>query len=215
MTFDQQLNSFGVVPFSHGSLLPMLAEYRRPNDKIASMLARGDIVQLRRGFYILGPARRTGPVSLPLVANLLSGPSYVSLDFALSWHGLIPEGVLEVSSVTTRRAFVYDTPLGRFSYTRLPLPFYRVGVLQTQNTDGTAFLIASPEKALCDKVALTRNLPVFSIADMQTFLIEDLRLDTTLLQTMDLSIINECAEAGFKQRQMRLLQRVLETMQCQ
>ena len=215
MTFDQQLNSFGVVPFSHGSLLPMLEEYRRPNDKIASMLARGDIVQLRRGLYILGPARRTGPVSLPLVANLLSGPSYVSLDFALSWHGLIPEGVLEVSSVTTRRASIYDTPLGQFSYTRLPLPFYRVGVLQAQNMDGTAFLMATPEKALCDKVALTRNLPVFSIADMQTFLIEDLRLDTTLLQTMDLSIINECVEASFKQRQMKLLLRALETMQCQ
>lgn len=214
MTFDQQLNSFGVVPFSHGSLLPLLAEYRRPNDKIASMLAKNDIIQLRRGFYILGPTRRSGPVSLPLVANLLSGPSYVSLDFALSWYGLIPEGVVEVSSVTTRRASEHDTPLGRFSYTRLPLPFYRIGILRTQNTDGTAFLMATPEKALCDKVALTRKLPVFSVAGMQTFLIEDLRMDGGLLNDMNLSIVQECLNAGFKQRHMTLLLKALEALRC-
>ncbi|MDA1372072.1 MAG: hypothetical protein O2971_15085 [Proteobacteria bacterium] len=211
MTFDQQLNSFGVVPFTHGSLLPLLEGYSRPNDKIASLLARQDIVQLRRGLYILGPARRRGPLSLPLLANLLNGPSYVSLDFALSWHGLIPEGVLEVSSVTTRRASVYDTPLGRFSYTRLPLPFYRIGVSRMQNTDGTAFLMASREKALCDKVALTRNLPVSSVVGMKTFLIEDLRVDTGLLQDMNLAIVGECVEAGYKQRHMALLLKALRT----
>lgn len=212
MTIDQQLNSFGAVPFTHGSLLPLLAGYRRPNDKIASLLAREDIVQLRRGIYILGPTRRSGPVSLPLVANLLSGPSYVSQDFVLSWHGLIPERVLEVSSVTTQRASLYDTPLGLFSYTRLPLPFYRIGISRMQNPDGTAFLMASLEKALCDKVALTRNLPVFSVAGMRTFLIEDLRLDTELLHDMNLAIVSECMEAGYKQRHMVLLLKALETI---
>src|SRR5450830_1140149 len=71
---------------------------------------------------------RAGPVSLPLVANVLFGPSYVSLDFALSWHALIPEGVVEVSSVTPRRTREFVTPVGRFSYTHLPLAVYGMGV---------------------------------------------------------------------------------------
>ena len=86
----KQLRAFGSIPFSHGSLLSLLGEYRRPNDKIARLLAAGDLVQIKKGLYVLGVEHRSSPVSLPLVANLLYGPSYVSLDFALSWHGLIP-----------------------------------------------------------------------------------------------------------------------------
>ncbi len=214
MDFDQQLNNFGAVPFTHGSLLPMLDGYRRPNDKIAYLLASGDIVQLRRGLYVLGAARRGNSISLPLVANLLHGPSCVSLDFALSWHGLIPERVIEVSSVTPRRAYGYATPIGKFSYTHLPLALYRIGVQTMQNPDGSSFLIAGPEKALCDKVALTRNHPVFSVAAMQVFLLEDLRLDTDALRVMDKAIISECMASGYKQRQLTLLYKVIKALQC-
>jgi hypothetical protein len=214
MNFDQQLNSFGAVPFTHGSLLPLLAAYRRPNEKIAYMLAKGDIVQLRRGLYVLGAARRGNPISLPLVANLLHGPSCVSLDFALSWHGLIPEGVIEVSSVTPRRAHAYATPLGKFSYTHLPLALYCIGVQTMQNPDRSSFLIAGPEKALCDKVALTRNHAVFGVAGMQAFLLEDLRVDADALQAMDKTIIGECIASGYKQRQLTLLYKVIEAVQC-
>ncbi|MES3006305.1 MAG: hypothetical protein V4751_00880 [Pseudomonadota bacterium] len=214
MSLDKHLNSFGVVPFSHGSLLPMLAEYRRPNDKIADLLARQDIIQLRRGLYVLGPERRRGPVSLPLFANLLRGPSCVSLDFALSWHGLIPEGVVEVSSITPGRSATVNTPLGRFSYTHVPLPFYRIGIARMQNPDGTAFLMACPEKAVCDKVALTRNLQIFSVTAMRAFLVEDLRLDEQSLQAMNLSVFHECALAGYKQRSLTLLRETMEGLQC-
>jgi len=157
MIWARRLQSFGSVPFNHGALLPLLADYRRPNDKIAALLARGDLVQLRRGLYMLGAELRTTPVSLPLVANVLFGPSYVSLDFALSWHALIPEGVVEVSSVTPRRTREFATPLGRFSYSHLPPAVYAVGVRMESTPQGSHFLMASAEKALCDKLLLTRN----------------------------------------------------------
>ena len=115
MNLPLRLQAFGNIPFTHGALLPLLPDYRRPNDKIADMLAKGTLMQLRRGLYVLGAEHRSAPLSLPLIANLLFGPSYVSLDFALSWHGLIPEGVVEVSPVTPLRARHYDTPVGRFS----------------------------------------------------------------------------------------------------
>ncbi len=69
MSFDESLNRFGSVPFNHGSLLPLLADYRRPNDKIAQLIAKGDLIALRRRLYVLGARRRSGPLSLPLLAK--------------------------------------------------------------------------------------------------------------------------------------------------
>lgn len=212
MVLARNLRAFGSVPFSHGALLPLLADYRRPNDKIASLLARGDLVQLRRGLYLLGTELRAGPVSLPLVANVLFGPSYVSLDFALGWHGLIPEGVVEVSSVTPRRTRQYATSVGRFSYTHLPLAVYGVGVRMEKTPEGANFLMASPEKALCDKVLLTRNLNAVSVASMRAYLLEDLRMEPQALAALDTSIIQQCLEAGHKPRQLAALLKAVETM---
>lgn len=91
-----QLDSFGAVPFSHGALLPSLKDYRRPNDK---MLWQGVLVAIKRGLYVRGEPSRAP--CLPLVANRLYGPSCVSLDYALAWHGLIPERLHEITSVCT------------------------------------------------------------------------------------------------------------------
>jgi hypothetical protein len=213
MNLARNLRSFGSVPFSHGALLPLLANYRRPNDKIAGLVARGDLVQLRRGLYTLGAELGGGPVSLPLVANLLFGPSYVSLDFALSWHGLIPEGVVEVSSVTPGRRREFVTPVGRFSYTHLSLAVYGVAVQMEKTPDRASFLMASPEQALCDKLLLTRNLNAVSVASMRAYLLEDMRMAPDALGGLDTSIIKHCLEAGRKPRQLTALLKVVETMQ--
>ena len=213
MNLPLRLQAFGNIPFTHGALLPLLTDYRRPNDKIADMLAKGTLVQLRRGLYVLGAEHRSAPLSLPLIANLLFGPSYVSLDFALSWHGLIPEGVVEVSSVTPLRARHYDTPVGQFSYTRLAATLYGVGVQMAKNSDGTSFLIASPEKALCDKVLLARNLNVTNAATMHHYLLDDLRLDPDAAAAFDLDLFRQCLATGHKPRQMAALCQAMEKMQ--
>jgi hypothetical protein len=212
MNLMRSLRAFGSVPFNHGALTPLMTGYRRPNDKIASLLAGGDLVQLRRGLYVLGAEHRAVPVSLPVVANVLFGPSYVSLDFALGWHGLIPEGVVEVSSVTTRRARQYDTPMGRFSYSHLPLALYGMGVRMERNPEGSTFLIASPEKALCDKVLLTRNLNALSVMAMRKYLLDDLRLDPDAVGVLDPSIFRQCLAAGHKPRQMAALCKAVEAL---
>jgi len=213
MDLARSLQAFGSVPFSHGALLPLLSDYRRPNDKIAALLARGDLVQLRRGLYLLGTELRAGPVSLPLVANVLFGPSYVSLDFALSWHALIPEGVVEVSSVTPRRTREFVTPVGRFSYTHLPLAVYGMGVRMEKTPEGGHFLMASPEKALCEKVLLTRNLNAVNVASMRAYLLEDMRMEPDALAALDARIIQQCLDAGYKPRQLTALLTALESMQ--
>ena len=204
------LKQFNNIPFCHGALLSLLKDYKRPNDKISRLIKDGDILKIKNGLYLLSGEYRTAPISKPLLANLIYGPSYVSLDFALSYHGLIPEGVFELCSMTPKRVKCYDTPLGKFTYTHSFESFYGIGVLSETNADGTCFLIAGPEKALCDKVVFTKKLSVLSVKAMRLFLSEDLRIDLDDLAELDLSIIGQCCDSGHKTRQLNALYQVVE-----
>ena len=199
------LKGLGSVPFTRGVLLPLLADYKRPNDKIARWLASGDLLSLRRGLYLLGPLWREEPLSLPLVANVMFGPSYVSLEFALSAHGLIPENVVTITSVTTRRSRDMATPVGRFSYSHLPLQLYGLDVRFEQNIDGTSYLMASPTQALCDLLVLSRRMKSASTKAMREYLFEDLRIEPEELASLDQKVIAQCISAGRKAQQLKAL----------
>lgn len=210
MSISQELQGFGEVPFSHSVLMPRLAAYRRPNDKISEWLADQSLIAIKRGLYVCNPTRTGQSLSLPLIANQLYGPSYVSLDYALSHYGLIPEAVHQITSVTTRRAKTYDTPLGRFSYERLALCVYPLGILSTRNDAGHYYLMASKEKALCDKLIQTSNLSITSPASLRSYLNQDLRLDMDQLADFDLSLVRRIAAAGVKRRLLENLSLLLE-----
>jgi hypothetical protein len=75
-----------------------------------------------------------------------------------------------MTSMTTRRGKVYDLLIARFSYLHSPLDFYLIGIDRIENTDKTGFLMASPEKALCDKLVFTRNLNIASPRALLDFL---------------------------------------------
>ena len=211
MNIDPRLRQFGEVPFSHGALLPMLADYRRPNDKISEWLADETLISIKRGVYILNPQITGQPISLMLIANQLYGPSYVSLDYALSHYGLIPETVHEVTSVTTRRAKTYNNALGRFSYARSALNIYPLGIRSVRNEAGHYVLMASPEKALCDKLIQTANLNIRSPGVMRDYLDRDLRLDFVEAGAFDLALLRKIAAAGVKQRLLDTLCLALES----
>lgn len=204
-----QLEAYSSVPFNHSTLLSMLKEYRRPNDKISRMLSSGKIVQIKRGLYLFGEAFRSEQVSQPLVANLLYGPSYVSLDFALAYYGIIPEAVFEVSSMVMSRARFFKTPFGRFSYIHSYNSLYPIGIQIHSNADGSCFLMASPEKALCDKIIFTKKLKATSVKSMMAFLIEDLRIDQTYLSKLDTTIIEQCLLTGYKKNQLYSLYKLI------
>ena len=209
---EKKLKEFGSVPVGHGTLLSILGEYRSPNDKIARMIGDGLLLPVRKGLYCVAPHVTGIPISLPLVANLLYGPSYVSMEFALSYYGLIPERVVELTSMTTKRGKYYDLPVGRFSYTHSPPELYAVGIDRIENADLTGFLMASPEKALCDKLIFTRQLNVQSRRGMQALLFDDLRIDEELLARFDLGVIRECMAAGVKVEMLDALLHVLESI---
>lgn len=211
--FAHPLKRFGAVPLPREALDEVLEGYRRPNDKISEWLKEGGLLHLRRGLYLTGPALRGGPACLPLMANHLYGPSYVSLDFALAWHGLIPEGVAEITSVTTKASRTFDNELGRFSYRHLPLGYYRIGQSLGQSAEGLSFLIATPTKALCDRLVLSSKLQGMSRAAMRDWLLDDLRVDADLLSELSLAEMEQCMQAGFKRRELGTLKAAIEALQ--
>jgi predicted transcriptional regulator of viral defense system len=80
----------------------------------------GEILRLKPGLFALAPPFRKSEPHPFVVAAVLHSPSHVSLESALAYHGLIPEAVYQVSSVTLARSREYFTPLGVFSFRRVP-----------------------------------------------------------------------------------------------
>jgi predicted transcriptional regulator of viral defense system len=157
-------------------------------------LASEAIVRVKKGLYCFGEAFRKEPVSREHLANLIYGPSYVSLEYALSHHGLIPERVETVTSVTNRRSRDFDTPFGTFSYRMLNGPRYAVGAI-LETAGKTPFLVASPEKALADKVWTDKRFGGLRVSDYDAYLSADLRIDRDALSRLDHSRLQVIATA--------------------
>lgn len=155
MQFASLVEEVGDLPLFRGSLL--LAGDRDPADvrrQLSRWTATGKVVQLRRDVYVLAePWRRIDPHPF-VVANALNRPSYVSLQSALAYHGLIPEAVPVTTSVTAGRPEVVDTPVGRFTFRHIrreALFGFETAVVW----NGQEARIADPAKALLDLVYLT------------------------------------------------------------
>ena len=153
MEFDSLLRLIGEDPVFDSSLL--LAGKVNPQAirlQLTRWVNSGRIIQLRRGLYAIAPPyQKTQPHPF-LVANRLHRASYVSLQSALAFHGLIPETVTMTLSVTTGRPERRQTPLGIFDFRHIKTGLffgYRMTDLGNQNA-----FVATPEKALLDLVYL-------------------------------------------------------------
>jgi hypothetical protein len=120
-------------------------------------LADGQLMHIRRGLYCLAPRYQKKKVNLYALAEHIHGPSYVSLESALSWHGWIPEAVYTLTSVSLGKSKEFRTPLGVFSYTRVPQGILYAGVDRLVDEAGDVFFMASPIKALADYVHVHRK----------------------------------------------------------
>ena len=100
--------------FDYQSLLGALKGYERPRDKITALFRRGVIIRVKKGIYVFGQRYARRPFSREVLANMIYGPSYVSLDYALHYYGLIPERVEAVTSVSVGRNRRFTTPVGLF-----------------------------------------------------------------------------------------------------
>lgn len=166
----------GREEFDYQALMTALSEYANPRDKVTALLRRGDIIRVKKGLYVFGDGLRRRPYSRELFANLVYGPSFVSLDSALSFHGLIPERIEALTSVTTKRPKTFETPIGSFIYRQSPVRAFHIGMDRVEEGD-VAFLIATPERALADKVRDDRGHALSNREEAARYLFDDLRID--------------------------------------
>jgi predicted transcriptional regulator of viral defense system len=139
--------------FDTGLLLAGDVNPREIRRQLSRWKKAGKIYQLRRGLYCLAPPfQKVNPHPF-LVANRLIPASYVSLQSALAYYGMIPEYVPVTTSVTTSRPAHWETPLGIFDFRRIQVDFFD-GYHLVDLGEKQQALIASPEKALLDLVYL-------------------------------------------------------------
>lgn len=174
--------------FTYQQLVDCLSQYRKKRDRISEFLAREEIIRLKKGLYIFAKELRNKPVDLSIAANLIYGPSYLSCEYALSYYGLIPERVEIITSITTGKTCRFDTPLGIFTYQKREKKNYAIGVVREQSGN-KGFLIASPEKALYDKVFCDQRAPCVNKVQIAEFLAEDLRFDLSRIAEFNPTII--------------------------
>jgi len=204
------LNQFGIIPIDTAALKAALDDYKSPKDKITTLEQSGLLIRLKRGLFVVAPMVHSQPLSKELIANHIYGPSYISLQTALSFYGLIPERVHTVCSMTTKRSSSFINPLGNFDYITVPAAYFAIGIRQEIVNNNYAYLIATPEKALCDMIVETKGLKLQSIKAMQNYLEEDLRVDLSIIEHYDIDIIYQCMELGSKKRELTLLYKLLK-----
>lgn len=210
--FKEEIRKYAEEPLTKQLILDLLKDYKRPNDKIHELIKKGEITQVKRGLYIPGPKIQVEKPSAILLANYLRGPSYVSLETALSYWQLIPEKVYEISSLTLKESKIYKTPAGRFSYLHASLPYYALGIRRVQITQKQAVLIASPEKALCDKIIMTSGVFLRSLRQTINFLIEDLRMEKENLRSFNVNEIRSWIEVAPKSASLAMLVKTIENI---
>ncbi|HKP98033.1 MAG TPA: hypothetical protein VJ385_20035 [Fibrobacteria bacterium] len=110
----------------------------------------GYLISLRRGLHTVAQPFRKRPHSAPELANAIYSPSYLSLEWALSHYGLIPEAVPAFTSVTTRVTRTFENALGRFEYRHIQQSLFTG--FSRRELLGSDIHMAQPEKALLDFV---------------------------------------------------------------
>lgn len=197
------------VIFDYTALMDALKQYSRPRDKVSQLIKTGVVTRIKKGVYVDG---RRDLSTLPVretAANLMYGPSYISLQFALSSHRLIPETAIQVTSVTFKKTKHYHTPLGDFTYRSVPERYYPYGVLRRGGALGIPYLIACPEKAVMDMLYFATDLR--SMQDVRSYLLDDLRLDEHSLRDLNPAVVSAIADAAATPK-LRLCCRALKRM---
>ena len=171
-------------------VMDCLKTYKSPRAKLTRLLQSKALIRVRKGLYLWGPRFQRGPCCLELLANMIYGPSYVSLEKALQIYGLIPEHVELITSVTFKPKREFKTPVGNFSYTYCHFKSYPIGITTRPHSQYENPLIATPEKALTDMLILRRG-KVTSLQQIAEILLEDLRIEEEDIRQLDLKLIRK------------------------
>ena len=152
-------------------ILNELKEYSNPHSKIARLVKEGAYIPIVKGLY---ETDRNTPAYY--LAASIYAPSYLSFEFALAYHSLIPEAVYACTSATfeKRKIKKYETPFGLFIFRDVPSEAYPFSI-NVCKEGAYVYQIATAEKAVCDQ--LYKISKISSQKELERVLFEDLRID--------------------------------------
>ena len=198
MKYEDLLNKVADLPYFTTRFLAAGKNLSQIRLQLSRWCKGGRLIKLRKGLYTLAePYRKIKPEPFS-IANSLKSASYVSLQSALAWYGLIPEFVPVVTSVTTGRPRLIETPMGRFDFRHINKGFFW-GYQRIELAAGQAAFIARPEKAMLDLVYLTPG------GDKEDF-IEELRIQN--IEQIDKAVLREFSVRSQSPKLKRALQNI-------
>ena len=174
----------------HATISTILLKYGYVSvkDKIDNLKQKKILETLKKGLYVHTSQYTKNIISKEIVANSMLSPSYISFDYALYFYGLIPERVVDIVSATTKKSKVFHTSYGVFGFKQIKKELFGIGLKIESGQNGN-FLIATKEKALCDKIYFTKDIKITSVKGMMVFLLDDLRIDFDELEEFDMDIL--------------------------
>ena len=194
---NRQLSEIGPVPVTTSIIESLYPELKSPDKKVVWLEKNGYIIRLKRGLYVVNPEHSGKTLSSELIANHLYAPSYISMSTALRYYGLIPEAVYVHQSMTVKHSRSFQTPIGSYDYKYISREAFSVGVRSIHKGD-YAFLMASPEKALCDLIANSSKVNLRYMKDVEIYLEQDIRMDMDEFYKMDETIFEDYIKVGKK-----------------
>jgi predicted transcriptional regulator of viral defense system len=193
MAFEDLRKAVQGEIFDYQMLMHHLNEYKKPRDKVTLLLKNKSIIRIKKGIYIFDPLYQRKTISQELLANVLYSPSYISLEYALSKYGLIPERVYSVTSICLNRSKTFNTPMGMFVYKKRGTSVYPLGIYRIEVPDEGCYLMATQEKALVDLISQTKDIG--TISEMEAHLYENLRMEESDLRKLNKKLLGEILDS--------------------
>ena len=162
---------FSLACFTTNQVYASYPEFNRNN--LGRWVRQGYLVRLRQGYYAFPEYRESADFVL-YFANIIYKPSYISLHTALSYYGIIPEAVPQITSVTTLKTIIFSNDFGEYSYKNIK-PDMMFGYDLKKMEGDRRIMFATPEKALIDLLYL---YPFYNTERD----LEELRLDESYME---------------------------------
>ena len=97
--------------------------------RLSEWQKKGYIKKIIKGYYLFSDVD-IDESTLLAIANKIYKPSYISFETAMSYYRLIPESIYMITSASTRRTSMFETPMARFSYRTIkPALFFGYSLL--------------------------------------------------------------------------------------
>lgn len=200
----RDIEHIGQIPVTTSVIASLFPEMKAGNQKVRNLELSNKIIRLKKGLYVINPMISKKPLSSELMANHIYTPSYVSMSSALRYYGLIPEAVYTTQSMTIKHSRSFNTPVGLFDYTYMNRESFHIGITSI-NKESYTFLIATPEKALCDLIANSPKINLRYQKDVEVYIEEDIRMDMEDFKKMDPTIFERYIEVGKKANSIQTL----------